>query len=1651
MPDIDNKIVSMTFDNKKFEDGVSTTLNSLSKLKDSLSFKGDSDGLQKVADDLNKIDAAKAADSIEGLSAKFIALSTIAVTALSKITSKVIDVGIRATKAFTLDPIIGGFNEYQTQMNSVQTILSNTASKGETIRTVNDALDELNIYADKTIYNFSEMTRNIGFFTAAGVGLKDSVASIKGFANVAAMAGANSEDTARAMYQLSQAISNGETKLIDWKSISNAGIATEAFKTALFETGKAMGTLKNVKMDTTFNEWNKAGKGFNQTLSDGWLTSDVMVTTLKAFTGDYNKTQLIAMGYTKKQAEMLSQYAASASGAATNVKTLTQLIDVTKESIGSGWAATWRMVIGDFEYAKTTFSGFNSIISNLVDSFSDRRIKTLGEWADLGGRDKLMMSFLNVGMAVFRVLKSISDAFREAFPRKTGEQLFEMTDKVEKFTHSLILSQNGMKNIKNILSPLFAVLRVGVTIFSSLGKIAFTAISSIITIFTSSGLSSGINLLGSFGSGLTDIILKINEFIAGGVTKLTSGMTSLSKSIGKWLAKPVGLAIKAFSALTGVVSRSAPKVLSSLGNALGPIGRALSGFGDKLIAPFKSLSSVSIPLSSVTEKAEKFGETIVNFAESGIEKLGPIIDKVASAITRFGVVVGRFINSGVSKIMDMFNGSDNSGGGDTKTTKNIKSMTLATEKAEEKTRSFGDVISSIWGKITSIFKRSAEGLSNLGHMMGSVFSTIVSQFSNIGSIFGKSGSDISSILSSISDSFKSAFSDDGVNKISKISGAVAKLVGAIALFKFSKDGFSFNFLGDAAEGLNKSLQEVGKSLKSFSRMMTAKAIREIAVALAILVGSLFALSLINPSKLKQAGVAMGGLMVSIGILMAGLKAMADGNNAIKVGGFLIALAGSIMVLVIAIAVISRMKPEKFSSGMQRISVMVSTLVASILALRYSSSDADKAGKAILLISVSLLFMYGAVKLLGSLDYETLAKGIGSIAIMMAIMVVALNYIKPDSVQEKGLALLTVSVGIFAIAKALEVMSGLGLVGLVASVIALGVILSGIVIALNSLKNPGVMGGAAAILMVSLGLVAVANALKIMDSLGLLGLAASLVALIVVLAAVTAALIALSRFGGPNVLAAGAAVLAISVGLLALANAIAVLAALKFGDMMKGLLGLGIGLAVIGVGLAVLGALGPLVIAGALALFILGAAVALLGGGLNAAATALETFTAAGSKAAKNFKEMILTMVSIIPDAVKAFVVGFVNGIFEGIQTFVDRSGEIVNAVIKIGDAILTGLMNLLPKIVEFVSRLLGSFMQLIRDNAPALIDTGIFVIMSFLRGIDDNIYQIVTTVASIIQKFLQGLADNISVIVEAGANLIVNFLNGIAEKLPEIVGAAFNVVESFALSLTDTIIRRGPELGLKIIEHVVSGLFSNIGKIGEFAKAIPGILGDGIDFVKEQMLGIGGKIIQKIIDGIGSADDLLEKAGEIAKNFASKLIGEIKWWVKEKAKTIGNFLKDIPVIGNFVGDLTNSINKSGLDKIGRSMSKKIASGVDANAVTQKVDTFSDIIARAFSKINDMDEFSPTIRPVVDMTSVKMGLNDMSNLVSATKLGMGIQYTNARSIYGAIDAQQPVIASESTKTISFTQNINSPRELSAKEIYKSTKSQLALAEEEVSKL
>ena len=446
---VDERVVEMRFDNKHFESNVATSMSTLDKLKQKLTLSGASKGLENIESASKKVNMTGLGGAVDTVKAKFSALDVVAVTALANITNQAVNAGKRMVSALTIDPVMSGFKEYETQINSVQTILANTSSKGTTIDDVTAALDELNKYADLTIYNFTEMTRNIGTFTAAGIDLDTSVNAIQGIANLAAVSGSTSQQASVAMYQLSQALSSGTVRLMDWNSVVNAGMGGEVFQNALKETSRLLGTGADAAIE--------ASGSFRESLSKGWLTAEVLTETLKKFTttganeyvAEYTGLSIDAVeaalesakaqygeanaieeaskalaeksGKNKDEIKSVLEMAQTATDAATKVKTFTQLWDVMKEAAQSGWAKTWQIIIGDFEEAKALLTPLADFFTSMIGKMSDWRNFILeaafnfgSPWASITEKlNKAGLAMSNVRQAAARIRKlgNLGDSF----------------------------------------------------------------------------------------------------------------------------------------------------------------------------------------------------------------------------------------------------------------------------------------------------------------------------------------------------------------------------------------------------------------------------------------------------------------------------------------------------------------------------------------------------------------------------------------------------------------------------------------------------------------------------------------------------------------------------------------------------------------------------------------------------------------------------------------------------------------------------------------------------------------------------------------------------------------------------------------------------------------------------------------------------------------------------------------------------------------------------------------------------------------------------------------------------------------------------------------------------------------------------------------
>lgn len=691
---IENKVVSLELDDSKFTSRVDGVLRNVDRLKSGMNFKQSTDGLDNVgkaaqdaskqmggiADGVKNINTsvvnnsttAAAATANVGAAAKisstnFSMLAGAASVAMGNIASKALMAGGSVLSSFTFGPIMDGFREYENQLNAVQTIQANTFSKGETTATINAALDELNAYADRTIYSFTEMTRNIGMFTSAGVGLKDSVAAIKGLSNVAAMSGSTSEQAATAMYQLSQALSTGSVKLQDWNSIVNAGMGGEQFQEALKRTARTYGVEVDKMID-------KAGS-FRNSLKDGWLTSEIMIETLTQYTGDLSREQLLSAGYTEQQADEIMKLAETANDAATKVKTFSQLIDTTAEALGSGWASIFRTIFGDFERARTMWTAVSDVVNGGIGTFFDALQGILDRWDELGGWEEWWYGLGELWTAIAKPLKAIGEGFFSAFQGDAGKALYDFS---YYFRHSisqwLMMSDDFANNLGKVfkmagelLSPVLevligfasAIVQIGVAAFK-IGMILAgifikpmiliaAKVGDIVSVFSDwfGQMLGGADILGGLSKVLDWIVDKFQKLadwmyaIADvTITPIFDGLKvvieAVLKPLGEFIDtikkatynvfKPFGDGVsKVFGAIFGFASGT--------GGPMEKIKSAFGGFGSGFLENMTKLADAIGPKWS--EKVKAFSDSILPISETIGKHLGGAVESAGKGIKKF--------------------------------------------------------------------------------------------------------------------------------------------------------------------------------------------------------------------------------------------------------------------------------------------------------------------------------------------------------------------------------------------------------------------------------------------------------------------------------------------------------------------------------------------------------------------------------------------------------------------------------------------------------------------------------------------------------------------------------------------------------------------------------------------------------------------------------------------------------------------------------------------------------------------------------------------------------------------------------------------------------------------------------------------------------
>jgi len=1416
---VDDRVVQMQFDNKQFENNVGSTLSMLDKLKNALNFGGATKGLGDLAAAGKSFNLEHMGAAIDGIASRFSAMSVIAFTALSNVVNKAVDSGIALGKSLSLDQVMSGFREYETNMNSIQTILANTKSDGSTLEDVNSSLDQLNQYSDKTIYNFSEMARNIGTFTAAGVGLDDSVNAIKGIANLAAISGSNSQQASTAMYQLSQALAAGKVNLMDWNSVVNAGMGGEVFKKALFETGKAMGTITDVPLSASFDEWEKKGGTFREQMQKGWLTADVLKNTLGAFSGELDASALSALGFSDAAAAEMIELGKLGISAATEVKTLTQLIGTVKESIGSGWSASFRTIFGDFEEAKTLFTEINSSIGAFVGKSADARNELLGGWKFLGGRTMLIDALRSAFQSIAKVLGTVKSAFREVFPAMDAFDLLALTQRFKDFVDSLKPTEMQLYVIKEAFVGFFSIIKIGVEVVK--GIISF--IGDLFGKFADSGATDGLPL---FIVRVAEGIEKLkNGLVDGG--KIKDFFAGLADSVGEFIAN------FSFDNLIQLAKDAFTKVRDAVVAALTTddtvIGKAFGGIFDRLQERFGWITKITGP--------------IVDAWNWVADNFGKIKDKIGD----FGQFIKDTFGDLPQKVADALSGSDYSTALDTVNVGLFGGFVLLFKKFTENGFDFGGIIDGV-GKslegLTGVLSAmqanlKAEALMKIATAValitGSVLILSLIDSAALTKAMTAIAIGMGQLVAAMALLNKVVAGPRDAAKLAMVTAGLIALAGALVLLSVATaimSTMSWEELAKGLVGVTAVLGAVSIAVKYLSKnaggmIRAGIGLVAVGIALNLLAGSAKIFATMSWEDIGKGMVGIGG---GLAILAAAMNLMPA--STLLIGPGLVAVALAINMLAGAMLIFATMSWEDIGKGMAGIGGGL-LLIAAGIGLMPPTMLLQAAG--LIAVGIALGMIVAAVSVFAKMSWKALAKGLVGLAGALIVLAGAAYLMSGSIVGAIAMGIMAISLE--HLAKAIkafasvgwgELFKAMGIFVLSLVVFGAGVLVLGVISPLMVLFGAALLVVGAGLIVFGAGAYLAATAFAILATATTQGIDTLIGALTVFMAALPGFMGKL----GEGIIALGQKLLEALPGLVEQLGAV-VIALLqviidsvpKMAEVFKKLLEAGIDVVVTE---------GPKVIQA----------------GLDFLLTFLKGIR-------DNIKEIVMVVADIITnfldglteklpqiiDSGYNFVVALVKGIIEKLVDVNLAAGKVALQFVKgIGDKVLDVLASGVDTVKNWISGIV--------DKDFDIVQTGVDVLKSFVSGIVGAFIYVTNAAGDLITKLTDGIGDVISEVYDTGKEIAKNIVEGIVKGIKNAAGTVKDAVVSMLKGAWDAAkdvmkINSPSKVYMEIGESIAEGLVVAFDNDTSVAKGAVGLVTKATDAVTKSL-----SVMPSILSGL---------------------------------------------------------------------------------------------------------------------------------------------------------------------------------------------------------
>lgn len=1603
---VDERIVQMQFENQQFEKNANQSISTLDKLKKALNLDEAAKGFEELDNAVGKgIDLSAIQNGISAIGDKFSMMGILGITAMQRISNAAIDMGTKLGKTLLgLDGVSEGFSRYAEKSGHVKTIMTAT---GESIDHVSEVLDDLNWFTDETSYKFTDMVNTMGKFTSAGVKLDVAKEAVEGIALWAAESGQNAQTASRAMFQLAQAYGRGTIQLQDWMSVEQANMSTAKIQNELIKEGgkEAEAAIK------------KYG-GFRDSLRSGWLTTETFNKVMQKYSEGVTEANYANGKFTQGVTEMSE----AAFRNAQEARTYKDAIDAVQEAVQTGWSHSFEIIFGNAEESAIIWTDLANTLIEVADKFTAFRNDVLEVWSDLGGRDSMVNAAYNMFAGIGRIGNTIGKNFSEALhlsktveelreqawaDTEEGAELFEEYNKWFEALNRAKLngaSAEALEEIQTNLDDAFNSLNAmdrGNVLKSISDKFlefseVFKYVDDSIRIDKIKEIFGEVRKLeklkGSLsifdGSRKQAIQEQIESYYKEQQTLQNLSITyDAFKSTYETFLSILEIGKEVFD---GVKNGLEP-IISVLSKLIRPIASLITVVNEAITAVNKVISRSGIISSTLTG----IGNTIANF-------LGPIVDFVSSRLYDIIEIIDEFtynVEFGINPLKDLF---------DT-TREKIDEFFAAINKnaISEKAAGIFDKIKTAFHEFLVFIKPVTDQIKKTFEQ---VFKDIKIAIKNLSLQDFLTGAGITGIVTFI-------------GKLKDVIEKIKALIPGANKTKASGDGAK-SFFSSIKEGI-KDLMDTVKETANVAALV------EMAAALGIITLSISRLSEIPAEDIAKALGAITEVFLELfGFLFAFNKMTKGSNTDFKaVGSDMLKIAASIYILGKAVENLAKIDGERLRNAVLAIGGMLLEIVAfKYLLDKTDNLNEGLKVDGIIKMAVGLLIMSVSLKKIGEMEWDQILKGLvglGGVLLELAGFTWLINKAGgSDGIAEMGLGMILIATAMIIFGKAISSLGKMNLNELSQGLISMAVVLAEMVVTLGLLENTPTVKIATGMLILSAALTVLSGVLILLGKQKWQTLAKGLGTLALMVVVIGAVLAGMSDFtsGGHGLIAAAAAILIVAAALTVLTVPLMLLGNMNLGQICVALLAFAGVLAIMGVAAVLLGpAVGVLLgLAGAVALF--GVGMLAFGAGLTLAAGSLVAFTTALVASISILAAGIGTIISAIVLALAEIGASLAVGIgaigqalIEGITMLIE---PVVNLVITLLESIAVALAEHAHIIIGAVADFLAGVIIAIAYKLPEIVDAAIQLAIAFVNGVAyglinnaDAIFEAIENLMAAILYFaVAALQELISTLIPFG-DQVAGMLDGIKDTIKVEMDArqSKEIGTDYAAGLTSSLNEKTGDVNTAAANLADAGVEGVRSKVGDYEES-------------------GNEIVDTLLTTFGGHENELNLIGVDLGNSGAEGIKSTKGAFEDSANfTIDGFVNQagssynldrLYSVGVLGGQSYNDGFNSALD-IG-SPSKKMmwsaemsilgfTKGVESNIPKVEVaaEKFGEATLGALSGtmaivnriLNSSGDFNPVISPVLDLSDVRSGIGSVNTMMSKSRIGV-----TARAIDAAINMQ-----------------------------------------------